>query len=170
MVLKNIQSKQESNTSKAALSTPSSPDSSATAAVADTTADRGSDMTDQVQNTEHISVAGGKSDKPTDEQLTPEPDKRHQENDVSNAESVPPKGLARELIAFNKNKLSFDKLRRAFENAKSKGLDLHDSAYKSVQIIISKMDEEIGEFNIEGESDEDLITFTIWDQGGQQVK
>ena len=165
-----MQSNQEPNTSKSALSAPSPPDASATAAVEDTTADTGSDVTDQVQNTEHIPLAGGKSDKPSDVQLTPEPDKRHQENDVSNAEDVAPKGLAKELIAFSKNKLSLDELRRAFESAKTKGLDANDPAYQSAELLISKMGEEIAEFNIEGESDEDLITFTIWDQGGQQVK
>ena len=139
-----MQSKQESHTSKPTSSAAPSKDASAAAPVADTTADGGSDVTDQVNKTEHIPVA--------------------------NVGHVAPKGLAKELIAFNKKELSLEELRRAFETAKRKGLDPNDSAYKSVKLLISQMGDEIEKFSIKGESDEDLITFKILDQGGQQVQ
>ena len=86
------------------------------------------------------------------------------------AEHVAPQGLAKALIAYNNNELSLEDLRRAFETAKSNDLDPNDPVYKSVKLLISSMEQEFEEFSIEGENDEDLITFKIWDQGGQTVR
>ena len=165
-----MQNKRESRRSEAKLSAPPSPYASAAAAVADTTADGGSHVAAQVQNTERMPIAGGKFDKPSVAQLEFESDEDLDENDVSDAVRAAPEGLAKDLIAFNKYELTLEDLRGAFENAKGKGLDPNDPVCKSVQLLISSMGEEIEEFSIEGENDRDLITFKMWDQGGQKVR
>ena len=83
----------------------------------------------------------------------------------------PQHDLEKAFIAHNKKKLTLEELRRAFETATKNSLTPQDPVYKRVDRLLSSMTEEIKDFESkdESESDEDLITFKIWDQGGQKV-
>ena len=104
------------------------------------------------------------------------PDAGHYDNSIvepspTDISESPQHDLEKAFIAYNKKKLTLEELRRAFETATKNSLTPQDAVYKRVDRLLSSMTEEIKDFESkdESESDEDLITFKIWDQGGQKV-